>query len=272
MRILVITGNHPRHRVFVNAVEQYCQPSAYIICQREAMVPLPPEDLDEYLQHLWRLHFRKRDEAEEEFFKGRLDNRLNAPVLEVPSGQLNEDYVVDFVLKYGRFDLALISGVEIIKDPLFGLLPEYKVNAHLGLIPHFKGTMSPFWTHYLLRPHWNGCTYHVIAERVDTGMILHQTCAELVRGDGVHDAACRNYILMCDDVGKVIKAVQHRLEYNVPLSPDASLARRGKLFTKADWHAGMLEVVYGLYQDRIVDAYLDWYLPQSEGPKLTRLG
>jgi hypothetical protein len=39
MKTLVITGNHPRHNVFINAVEKYIQPDAYIICDRERMIP-----------------------------------------------------------------------------------------------------------------------------------------------------------------------------------------------------------------------------------------
>jgi hypothetical protein len=229
--------------------------------------------LDSYLKDLWELHFDKRAEAEETHFKFYQDVRfpLSSHVRFVSADKLNGPDTVEWYLKHGPFDLVLISGCPIIKDPLFGLLPEWKVNAHLGLIPAFKGTMSPFWTHYLLRPNWNGCTFHVFSKYVDVGQIIHQTQALLMPGDGLHDAACRNYVRMCLNIDLVLEHVQGSLMLGKSPVMDPSLARKGKLFTKADWHAGMLQVIYGLYQDRIVDAYLDGYLPRVKDPELVQI-
>jgi len=271
MRVLIITGSHPRHNYFIASVRQHLEPEGYIICEREAMIPPAPPTLTPYLTELWQTHFSKRDAAETSFF-GESGREFSAEnVLKIPADQLNADATIDWYLDQKPFDMVLLSGCPIVKDPFYGMLPAWTVNAHLGLIPYFKGTMSPFWTHYLLKPNWNGCTYHVIGRHVDTGMIIHQTQAKLHYEDGVHEAACRNYVTMCNDVEKVLRFVNAALVYdNVP-EPDPSLARKGMLFTNADWHAGLLMALYTTFSDRVCAYFLDRLIPQAAWPKLISL-
>lgn len=141
----------------------------------------------------------------------------------------------------------------------------------MGHIPEHRGVMSPFFCHYLLRPNWVTCSYHNIEKLVDCGQVLHQVQPELVREDGLHDAASRCYVKACEDVGLVLKCVQHRLEYKTPPTPDLSIPRKGKLFKKSDWNPAMLTVIYDTFGDRITEFYLDGRIPKNVEPKLIQL-
>lgn len=271
MKICVITGTHRRHLQFVSALESYIQPAAYIFCRREEILPQPPEDLNPYLKILWRRHFAKRAKAEHEIFTLHRGVNSQAKILEIPPEDLNKESTVNWYLSQGEFDAVFLAGCPIVKDPFFGFLPEWRVNLHMGIIPQFKGTITPFWTHYLLRPHWNGCTYHTIDRLVDTGAVLHQTICELNPGDGLHESTTKMYLKACNEVKQVLELVEGSIALSKSPCPDTSLARRGFLFTNKDWHAGLLRLVYETYQDRVIDYYLDGRIPQIEGPKLVRL-
>lgn len=271
MRILLITGNHPRHVRFCNEVHKYVQPVGHVIVQREHMLPKPPEYtyLSTKLRGYWDKHFALRDEAESRHFG-------HQPLVDtgeqciVQQGQLNTKEVLTFVVNM-KADMVLIAGTDIIKEPLFSSLPAYAVNFHLGLIPWFKGSITMFWPFYFLEPQMAGCTYHVIDKLVDTGEILHQVVPKLEYGDAMHDVASKACLAAYDDVGLVINHVRRRLQCGSPSAPDPSLQTRGKTFTKKDWKPEMLEFIYGVWKDRIVDAYLDGSLGEGRKPKLKQL-
>jgi folate-dependent phosphoribosylglycinamide formyltransferase PurN len=223
---------------------------------RETFLPPPPEGIGEHLSQLWIKHFRKRDEAEGNHFAGQTCFDFETRTLTVESGELNSAQVVDFIRSM-ELEAAMIFGVDIIVEPLFSALPDYKVNLHLGLIPHYKGSITMFWPFYLLEPNVAGCTYHVIDRRVDTGHILHQVVPRLERGDGMHDVACKACLAAYDEVGLVLEHIKDRVEKGIRPDPDPTLAKRGKIFTKKDFHPAMLRVNYELFDDDVVDHYLD---------------
>lgn len=255
----MITGNHPRHIAFCNALAK--DPLANLVGQvimtRESFLPPPPTDIDEHLAKLWVKHFQKRDEAESRHFKGHDQFQFETRSLTVKNGkELNAQPVVEFIRTL-QLDVAMMFGVDIINDPLFSSLPAYKVNMHLGLIPHYKGSITMFWPFYFLEPNVAGCTYHVIERRVDTGCVLHQVVPVLERGDGIHDIACKACLIAYDEVGLVLEHIQDQLRKGLEPLPDPTLAMRGKLFTKKDFHPAMLRVNYELFDDDVVDHYLD---------------
>ena len=114
-----------------------------------------------------------------------------------------------------------------------------------------------------------GCTYHVMAEKVDTGHILHQVLPELERGDGMHEVSCKACLAGFRDVGLVLRGIERRILAGEHPTMDPSLETRGRLFFKNDWTPEMLRVIYELYDDDIVDRYLDGNL-KCRIPKLIK--
>lgn len=272
MNILLITGNHRRHLAFCEAVYNagIGRVVAHVIRDREEMIPDPPEDIAEDLKELWRKHFRLRDEAEFRYFHFKPDIIGRVPFVLVKDGpELNSQKVIDFISSF-KVDIALIGGVPIIKDPLFSFLTPYKINIHLGLIPDYKGSVTMFWPFYFLEPTMAGCTFHFINHKVDTGCILHQVTPRLERGDGMHDVASKSLLAATNDLDIVLKEVNRMIRNNVTPKPDRKLETSGKLFKKEDFTAEKLRINYQLYNDDLVDRYLNGQL-RCRKPELIQL-
>jgi hypothetical protein len=237
--------------------------------KREEMIPDPPEWLSEDLAVLWQLHFQKRCAAEMRWFGNPKLGPVERQYTVVPEG-LHNDHVRHWVSQVNP-DIVFIAGVPIIKDPLFSALPEWKINLHMGLIPYFKGSITMWWPTYLMKPHWSGCTYHVIDRLVDTGMMLHQTSVRLDSTWGLHDIASANYLKSCEDVGKVLKFAEQQVSDNVSPVPDPSLATRGKTFMKKDWHPAMLIPMYETWQDSVAKYAVLGRLGRLDWPQLKEI-
>jgi methionyl-tRNA formyltransferase len=270
MRVLAITGTHPRHNLFVHHLQKHCDLYAHLRVQREELVPDPPKWIDDELAKLWRLHFQKREAAEMRWYGHPKLEAVEKQYTCHPMG-LNNDHVRVW-LKLVDPDIVFLAGCPIIKDPLFSALPEWKINMHMGLIPWFKGSITMFWPSYMLKPHWSGCSYHVIERLVDTGMLIHQTSVPIDSSWGLHDLASANYLKSCEDVGKVLRFAEQQVADSVRPNPDPTLATRGKTFTKKDWHPEMLRTIYEQWEDKIAGACAFGKLGKLDWPELVELG
>jgi len=127
-----------------------------------------------------------------------------------------------------------------------------------------------FWPFYFLEPTMAGTTYHIIDKYVDTGEILHNNVPKLKRGDGMHDVSCKAILSAHKDLPKIIKEIKKRLKYKIKPKIDLSLRYSGKLFLKKNWKPEFLIIIYTLFKDKIVDAYLDKKISCPK-PKLIKL-
>jgi folate-dependent phosphoribosylglycinamide formyltransferase PurN len=271
-KILLITGNHIRHQKFSEFVKIMDKHNVVgqIVQVREQTIPSPPKYLDNDLKNLWNLHFNKREESENNYLKpDRNDDYSNNALFVHSDRDLNSNESIKYV-KECNPDVALIQGVGIIRDDLYFSLPPYKINFHMGLIPYFKGSITMFWPFYFLQPTLAGCTFHVIDKLVDTGMILHQMVPVLEKGDGIHDVASKACLAGYKDIQLVIDNVENKIKNKIDPVMDKSLATKGKLFKKKDWKPEMLRVIYELFNDNIVDLYLDKKI-KSPKPSLITL-
>ena len=270
MRAIVIAGSHPRNLAIlerslqINSIDVVGQ----IIYHREDVLPDPPEYLGSNLRRLWSLHFNKRKAAEDYFFNLKDNILQHAPTHNVFSqNDLNSIESVSFVKKC-KPDICIITGVPIIKEPLFIELPDFSINLHLGLIPYYKGSITMFWPFYLLEPSMAGCTYHVINKTVDTGEIIHQIRPSLEYGDGMHDVACKASVKAISNLDIVISDLYSRINSKRKPQFDHKLESLGKTFKRSDFKPQMLELIYDHYEDQIVDHYLNGNLPTNSHKKL----
>lgn len=260
--LLTIGGSHPRHLYFLNKIAQIFKVSGSVIQQRENIVPLPPEGLAEQDRVNFIRHFADRDRSEAKYFGDQTipshDVHLVAPGTDV-SGSESAKFVEKI-----KPDLVLVFGSGMIRSPLFDVLKAPTINMHLGLSPRYRGAATLFWPFYFLEPQFAGATFHQIVYEPDAGGIVHQVCPELQRGDGIHDVACRTVLESTDQALSLLEVFAQKKEFQMHKQKGT-----GKNFLASDFRAEHLRLVYDLYQNQIVDQYLDGHFG-NKLPKLVR--
>ncbi len=262
MNVVFLTGSHPRHAAMARAVAGTGHLAGLVIEQREAFVPEPPPGLPSATEALFQLHFARRDEAEARHFGEALLPDVSR--LDVSRDELNTSQTSAFVSGCGP-DLILSYGVhKLTPETLAGLTAPLKWNIHGGLSPWYRGVTTHFWPSYFLEPQMTGMTVHELTQDIDGGAVVHQSAATLVRGDGVHDLACRAVQALAGDMVRLLAVVAAG-----ELRPPQRQLTTGRIWRSADWRPEHLHVVYELYGDRIVDRVLDGAL-EGAVPKLVR--
>ena len=262
MGILFMTGDHPRHSYLARCIARSNLLSGIIIERREAFVPDPPAGLKESTRYLFARHFAGRASAEARFFS---DCELPSGIetLVIDQNDLNTPQVWEFIDRI-RLDLFLSYGVHKLTEDTLARARGRRWNIHGGLSPWYRGAITHFWPSYFLEPQMTGMTVHTLTQEIDGGEIIHQSAAELIRGDGIHDLACRAVIELGRELPElVVGGVQGTFR------PPVVQRTTGRIWRTADWRPEHLHLIYDVYGDRIVDAYLDGEFMKRD-PKLVR--
>ena len=260
MRYVVIGGDHPRHLHYINSIVESCNVVGAILEKREVFLPKTPDDLEERDRINFTKHFKNREECEQKYF-GEDDFLPACPMLHLSECELSSNKSVDFINKI-KPDVVFIFGPGMIEDPLYSVLPKLKINLHLGLSPRYRGSATLFWPFYFLEPNWAGSTFHLISREPDAGDIIHQTTPKLERGDTIHEVACKVVQKSAEDVKKIIDLLDRSIELKLHKQRGT-----GKNFLTRDFFPQHLRVIYDLYDDNIVDAFLGRDI-RPENPKL----
>ena len=259
MKALAICGDHPRNCYLVKKLLEIkkIELLRVILFKRDKLMPTAPNELSEDLKKLWSLHFEKRDGAENKRFNFRLEDIYDSnKIIKINNtNDLKESSLAKQILDL-NLDICFTSGIPIIREEVMKILPIFTINLHLGLIPHYKGSITMFWPFYFLQPTMAGTTFHIIDKYVDTGEILHNNVPKLEMGDGMHDVASKAVIEANNDLKLVVEHVEKRIKNSKAPIKDPTLRFKGKLFLKSDWKPEMLRKIYESYNDKIVDLYL----------------
>ena len=263
MKILIISGSHPRHLFIHKTVLESGATCAAVVMEREELLPTPPVEICERDRKNFIRHFRERSSVESRVY-GDLDAKSvfgDIPAIYCNPETLNSKEIVQFVTEFSP-DAAFIFGPDLIKDPLIGVLPEDRVNLHLGLSPWYRGSATLFWPFYFLQPQFAGATFHQIVPEADAGGILHQCVPKLEINDGIHDVAAKVVLQAQNDLKKLIVAYIGGREWKYKKQNST-----GRLFLSKDFEPVHLRMIYDTFQNKIVDAYLNNELG-SRLPKL----
>ena len=263
MKLLLFSGTHSRHLYIHKSLIDCGYNCSIVLMQREELIPEPPVDLDANLSDLYRRHFRERSIVEEACY-GNLDPDeiyQNLPIHKCTSKTLNDRDTCKFVLNQ-NCDLAFIFGCDLIKNELFDILPEIKINLHLGLSPWYRGSATLFWPFYMLQAQYCGSTFHQIVPEADAGGIVHQSIPNLKYGDGIHDVGVRTVQQSKNDLIKLMEIFQNnkKLKFH-------SQKNSGRLYLTKDFQAEHLKIIYQLFDNNIIDYYLNGNLNQTK-PRL----
>lgn len=261
MRVIALIGSHPRHRYVVKKLHEEGYLAGIVIEDRGVHIPEPPDHLSEHLSELYTKHFELRAAAEEEFFGD--PDMPEVPTVSISRDELNSDRVREFIQDQSP-DIVVTYGVHILSDETLEAIPGKAWNVHGGLSPEYRGVITHFWPSYMLEPQMTAVTLHELTPDVDAGPIVHQTGAELVRGDGIHQLASRTVQAFAHELPEVIK-----LAANGELEDPVKQSSGGKLWVSDDWRPEHLKIVYETFDNQIVDYYLDGEFEQQE-PDLVR--
>lgn len=264
MSIVLLTGDHPRHAFLAASVAKSGLLAGLVIEQREQFVPEPPDGLGDRTRELFLAHFAGRSESEARLFPAEPEAELaSVPRLDVGRDELNGPRVREFV---GRLapELLLSYGVHKLDEATLACAPGDRWNIHGGLSPWYRGAITLFWPSYLLEPQMTGMTVHELTQAIDGGRVVHQTAAPLVRGDGIHDLACRAVRALGEELPALVSARAHG-----GLESPVEQRTSGRIWRSKDWRPEHLHVVYDVYGNRIVDRYLDGEFAERK-PKLVR--
>ena len=246
MKIVLITGDHLRHKYIANKIAETKFLSLIVIQKRESFEPLPPKNINNSFKKLFKIHFKKRKKSERLFF-----SNLEWPISKkIEIKKINEISVN--VIKNIKPDLIISYGCGFLPNKIIKLAKN-AWNIHGGLSPWYKGSITLFWPSYMLEPQMTGATIHNLTKDLDSGDIIHQCTADLVRGDGIHDLACRAIF----KVGKDIKRLIFLHNSKKKIKYKTLNIKIGKMWTKKNWRPEHLELIYKVYKDKIVDNYLN---------------
>lgn len=265
MRVVFLTGSHPRHLFMARAVARSHRLTGLVIEEREDHIPEPPADLAPATRTLFQRHFADRADAEARFFAARTSEDALAGIetLRVSAEALNGPTVWAFLDRH-RPDLLLSYGIHKLTPETLAHAKGRCWNIHGGLSPWYRGVITHFWPSYLLEPQMTGMTIHETTEAIDGGAIVHQSAAALVRGDGIHDLACRAVAGLAEELPELIRRLDEGL-----LEPPVRQKSSGRIWRSEDWRPAHLHLIYDFYDNRIVDRFLDGAFA-SRSPRLIR--
>ena len=259
-KLLLITGNHPRHLYLAGILSQFHDVVGWVIEDRgEFLRPESNYSEDALLNELCAIHFKARYLAEKRFFiddstininSSNFYSNVSKNIIRCSKKDLNSLSISNFI--NGLYpDIAITYGIHILDNSILNLLPIEKYNIHGGISPWYRGSITHFWPSYMLEPQMTGLTMHRLTAVLDGGPILHQNTGVLVRGDGLHELACRTVKSFISELSEVIERID--LKDYLLINQKSS----GKLWLSTDWNPNHLRLIYDQFEDKIVDYCLD---------------
>tara|TARA_B110000116_G_C16794303_1_gene565679 strand:- start:1341 stop:2132 length:792 start_codon:yes stop_codon:yes gene_type:complete len=249
MKILLIIGDHPRHSFFAKHIIDRYPVSGVVIEKRENISPssnnISINDKDNYIKH-----FKNRKFFEKKYF-GTNIILTKSRTIEVENIEKEKNKVIHFI-DIAKPDLVFLFGVSVLKPEILNALPVNVINLHAGLAPYYKGSACNFWPFYFLAPNYAGYTFHFAINKVDSGEVIHHSIPKLKYSQTIHEVSCEGLKTATKDVSLIIDTfIKNKY------IPSSKISQQGKFFLNKDFHAHHLRIVYDIFQDNIVNYYLD---------------
>ena len=191
MKVLLLIGNHPRHRFLVEPIFKIYSNIKCIVMDRESYLTGPNyRYVNNKEKKLIQKHFKIRFEKERDVFGTNDIYSITASenIKKVSKENSNSNEIVNYVTKF-KPNVCFIVGYGIISKKLMKILPRKTINIHLGLSPWYRGAATLFWPTYNMEPWKTGVTFHKINKFADSGDILHQCVPKFDSEWGVIDTS-----------------------------------------------------------------------------------
>ncbi len=265
MKVLIFSGNHPRHLFIHSALLRSFDVCGVVCMRREEILPSPPAGIRAHDAENFKRHFADRLAAEQKYFTTAEAEQVYAhtPTHYCTFDTFNTAETAAFVQKCAP-DIVVVFGVGLIKEPVLSVLPNDRINLHLGLSPWYRGAATLFWPFYNMQPHWAGSTIHQIVPKADAGAIIHQSLPELTKGDGIHDVSCKVVLRSSEDMITLFQEREKRGYFT-----QEEQRSSGRLYMGKDFKPEHLRVIYDLFNNKMVDAYLNGELDREKPPVIS---
>jgi len=100
--------------------------------------------------------------------------------LDIPVTQISNANSDDFLKELTKLapDLIINQTELLLKEPILSIPKIGILNRHGSLLPHFRGRLASFWSHFNQPPEY-GVTIHLVNEKIDSGPIIVQKRLEI---------------------------------------------------------------------------------------------
>ena len=159
MKILLITGNHPRHFYLIKKFQKTSFDLSLIIEKRkDKFMPLIKKSYKSNIRKLYKLHFNKRNIAEKKFFGNSELNKKNINFLSYVNRRDFKNGKLKKIISKDKFDILITYGCGLINNDILKMIKLHTWNVHGGLSPWYRGGATLFWPSYMLQPEYTGMT------------------------------------------------------------------------------------------------------------------
>ena len=246
--------NNIRHRYMVEPVIKNFSTIKCIVMKRESEIVGKSTIINNFSEKkLLKKHFKIRYDNELKSFGNKTIFQLikKKNLLNVSPGELNSAKVIKFVEKY-KPQCCFLMGSNIIKKKFYKVLPEKTFNIHLGLSPWYRGSATLFWPSYNMEPWKTGVTFHKIDENADAGPIIHQSLCKMKRGMRLIDLSISAIKEARKDLFTIITLIKKNKKIK-----SYKQKFHGKSYLGKSFRSVHLKLIYELFNDRIVDYFLN---------------
>ena len=262
-KIVILTGSELRHSFFrkhlsndtrFKVLATYCEGAENSLENRVKR--------DKSSSNLLLKHVEARVRAERDFFgipfTGNKD--YSNPKFLVKGGINNENVVRDIINL--NPDILVCYGASLIRSHLLDFFNGRFLNVHLGLSPYYRGSGTNIWPLINKEPYMVGATFMYIDEGIDTGKIIHQIRADIFLGDSPHSIGNRLIAKMTTIFSDIIANF-------AKLSDEAQLCGiDGRVYKKRDFDSAACEDLYNVFQNRLIENYLNLQNSKLNLPKI----
>lgn len=192
-KILLITGDGPRHRYFINHLNFNFNLAGIII--EPSDYPEPASKTPEE-QSAWDWYFSRRRSHELKTF-GKSENLppKNKPaVMRISAAPINSPDTLNMIKRLNP-DLIAIFGTSILGLELIKLYPQRILNLHVGLASSYRGSSCNFWPIHDRRLGLLGASIIRINAGIDSGEILAQQTIQIEENDDEQTLSAKTVIL-----------------------------------------------------------------------------
>lgn len=192
-KILLITGDGPRHRYYINHLN--CNFNLAGIIIEPSDYPAPPSKTPEE-ESAWNWYFSRRRTHELKTFSDseNLPPKNKPPVMRIPPASINSPDTINRIKNLNPYLIA-IFGTSILELELINMYPQRIFNLHAGLADSYRGSSCNFWPIHDRRLDLLGASIIRINAGIDSGEILAQQTIQIEESDDEQSLSAKTVIL-----------------------------------------------------------------------------
>lgn len=240
MKIVILTGDQPRHKYFADAVsKKYDVPG--VVFEKKKGRAFPREGLlDEELKIVdwWE---NARLAADRKFF-GPFMNEAKPQFnhLFVETNHLNDSEIFEWVGSKNP-DALCVFGTGLVKEGYINAFPNKILNMHLGISPEYRGSGTTLWPIINNDFEHLGVSIIFLDAGVDTGDIIYQGFPEITKEDDPHTIGAK---IIFTGTDLMIKALGDMASSGFKARKQE---KSGRQYMRKEWGLDQIRELYKTY-------------------------